>query len=157
MSKRKPLLPGTTNFTGRHVDTMTRFSSKVVRSETGCWDFVSAKDRDGYSVFLSDRFQRAHQFSFEAFRYQIPTGLTVDHLCRRRACVNPFHMELVPNGVNVLRGNGPCAKNARKTHCKHGHPFSGDNLRVRLGRRVCLACEKDKREKYRLKKLAERL
>jgi hypothetical protein len=31
--------------------------------------------------------------------------------------------------------------NARKTHCKHGHPLSGDNLKItKLGFRHCKAC-----------------
>jgi hypothetical protein len=30
-------------------------------------------------------------------------------------------------GVNVLRGVGAAAKNARKTHCKRGHPFDEAN------------------------------
>ena len=40
---------------------------------------------------------------------------------------------------DARRRFGP--SNARKTHCKHGHPFSGDNLKItKLGLRHCKAC-----------------
>jgi hypothetical protein len=32
--------------------------------------------------------------------------------------------------VNLMRGEGPAAKAARKTHCKHGHAFTAENTRV---------------------------
>ena len=46
--------------------------------------------------------------------------------------------------------------NAAKTHCKHGHPLSGDNLYVTpSGRRSCRQCGADRaREKYRRERLA---
>jgi len=59
---------------------------------------------------------------------QIPTGLTIDHLCRNTSCGNPDHLEAVPGGVNTLRGYSPPARNARKAHCPHGHPLSDGNL-----------------------------
>ncbi len=44
--------------------------------------------------------------------------------------------------VNSLRCNSPCAKNARKTHCKNGHPFDEKNTRVNLnGGRACRLCD----------------
>jgi hypothetical protein len=39
----------------------------------------------------------------------------------------------------------------RKTHCRHGHPLSGDNLRIdpRTGARVCRACLRDNQRRLR--------
>lgn len=35
----------------------------------------------------------------------------------------------------------PAANQARQTHCKNGHPLSGDNLRITpLGKRHCREC-----------------
>lgn len=71
----------------------------------------------------------------------IPEGMDLDHTCRNRGCVNPEHLEPVTTQVNTLRGIGPTAENARKTHCKHGHPLEGDNLYVDPeGKRKCRAC-----------------
>ena len=85
----------------------------------------------------------AHRFSYEAFIGKIPKGLTIDHLCRNTLCVNPKHLEAVTLKENILRGNGACARNARKTHCPKGHPLSGKNLlNRRRGFRECYGCDK---------------
>lgn len=43
---------------------------------------------------------------------------------------------------NIRRGISPSALNASKTHCKNGHEFSGDNLRVTPGgTRKCRRCQ----------------
>lgn len=76
----------------------------------------------------------------------VPPDKERDHLCRNRACVNPSHIEVVTSGVNVLRGNAPPAKNARKTHCAKGHVLSGENLTpyaLRQGLRQCWICAKE--------------
>lgn len=74
------------------------------------------------------------------------------HLCRVRHCVNPAHMEPVTIRQNVLRGEGNAAQNARKTHCVHGHPLEGDNLKVTpKGWRVCLTCRRERKRQRRAK------
>jgi hypothetical protein len=70
---------------------------------------------------------RAHRWLWEQFGGAIPTGLTIDHLCRNRACVNPWHMEVVTNRENILRGETFSGMNKRKTHCVRGHPFDETN------------------------------
>ena len=40
--------------------------------------------------------------------------------------------EHVSNQTNILRGVGPTAMNAAKTHCVNGHELTPDNIR-RLG------------------------
>jgi hypothetical protein len=77
----------------------------------------------------------------------IPEGLTIDHLCRVRHCVNPAHLEAVSERVNILRGNGAGARNARKTHCVKGHAFTPDNLyRDYQGYRRCRRCHIDRQK-----------
>jgi hypothetical protein len=74
---------------------------------------------------------------------EIPKNHQIDHLCRNRRCVNPEHLEAVTAKTNTLRGESLAAKNARATHCYKGHPFEGDNLKVRKdGRRICVICQR---------------
>jgi hypothetical protein len=83
----------------------------------------------------------AHRLFYEQLVGPIPDGLQLDHLCRVRHCVNPDHLEPVTQTANVLRGIGPTAVNAGKTHCVHGHPFTPDNTYInKQGNRHCRAC-----------------
>lgn len=148
--------------TPRAVDLLSiaqrdQFWSRVDKSED-CWIWSAGKDGNGYGVAIvgsrSDgtyRHVKAHRLSYELTVGQIPDGLQVDHLCRVRACVNPAHLEPVTQRENILRGEGASAKAARQTHCKRGHPLSGDNLmhRADANRRECLTCHRD-RERSRL-------
>jgi len=68
-----------------------------------------------------------HRIAYEFALGPIPDGLTLDHLCRNTICCNPAHLEPVTLRVNTLRGTSPIADNARKTHCKNGHPFDEAN------------------------------
>src|SRR3990167_5623746 len=92
-----------------------------------CWLWKGA-DTQGYGHFKTKgKYLLAHRFAYETIVGLIPAGLTLDHLCRQRACVNPLHLEPVTRGENVLRGIGRSARNARKTHCIRGHPFDEAN------------------------------
>ena len=44
---------------------------------------------------------------------------------------------------NTLRGAGPAAVNAQKTHCIRGHLFDESNTRIYRGRRSCKICARD--------------
>lgn len=131
-----------------------RFMSFVHRSDSGCWEWTGSTSYKGYAKFRQDGERMpAHRWAYEHWVGPIPEGLHIDHLCRNRKCVNPEHLEPVTPRENVMRGNGVPARNARKTHCVHGHPFSGDNLRISLrGDRRCRECYRIRLEKLRAKK-----
>lgn len=129
---------------------MERFWSKVdVRGYEECWLWVGALTGGrGYGSFHLDRRRvKAHRFAYEQMVGPIPDGLTLDHLCRVRRCVNPNHLEPVTNLENIRRGRsfaGRVALRETQTHCKRGHELAGNNLHMRSdGRRQCLTCRRD--------------
>jgi len=113
-----------------HYNSFPRLWSKVsITSPSRCWLWTAAIRQDGYCRFwLNGERIPAHRVTYELLIGPIPQGLTIDHLCRVRRCVNPWHMEPVTIGVNVKRGNSVSGINIRKTHCKRGHKLSGDNV-----------------------------
>lgn len=106
----------------KRVPAEDRFWMQVVMVEN-CWEWIGTVNSGGYGSFNDGRQFKAHRWSYARFKGPIPPSLTLDHLCRNRRCVNPDHLEPVTNRENILRGNGPTAENARKTHCKRGHPL----------------------------------
>lgn len=141
------------------MDALHRILSKVTRTPEGCWEWGGAvsdgHNGNGYGYFkVKGRTTLVHRFMVERFLDAEIDGLVIDHLCRNRLCVNPDHMDPVTDVENTLRGNSPPALNARRLHCKAGHPLMGDNLRVSVYRdsrrgerrtRVCRTCKKERR------------
>lgn len=126
---------------------------------TPCMPWPGIINASGYGrLSVSGRLILAHRAVYESHRGKIPPGLVIDHLCRNRCCVNPDHMEVVTVKENTLRGMNFSARNARKTHCKRGHPFAGENLRIRRHKgsdeRVCRTCEHAQWARARLQRHA---
>lgn len=122
-------------------------------SETACIAFNGAVVDTGYGRIYGGgrhKYKLAHRAAWEAANGPIPKGLVIDHLCRNRRCVNVKHLELVTPVENVMRGTGVTAANARKTHCRHGHELSGENLYLdKFGDRHCQTCRRAAERKYR--------
>lgn len=120
-----------------------RFMSKVIIAENGCWQWQASKSR-GYAQtsFGKGIMRTVHRVVYIVLKGLPPEGMTLDHLCRNRSCVNPDHLEVVTSGENVLRGISVVAQNARKTHCKWGHSLGGGNLYTwgGDGARQCRQC-----------------
>jgi hypothetical protein len=66
--------------------------------DTRCWVWTGhVHQRSGYGRFrLQGRVVEAHRASYLLLVGEIAPDLELDHLCRRRACVNPNHLEAVP-------------------------------------------------------------
>lgn len=116
-----------------------------------CWEWQGHL-QDGYGRTWPPREMPdeslVHRIVYRLVYGEIPEGLTIDHRCRNRACCNPLHLEAVTGAVNTMRGRSPWANNARKTHCRQGHPLSGDNLRMEGNSRRCKTCAADARRRY---------
>lgn len=92
-----------------------RFWSKV--DTTGgafaCWLWLGSRSGGRHGLVSSKRkygdFKvggrnvRAHRYAYGLLVGPIPDGLTLDHLCRNTACVNPIHLEPVSGLENIRR------------------------------------------------------
>lgn len=137
-----------------------RFASKYeIDPATGCWLWIGYIMPNGYGLISvggrAGGMQLAHRVSYELHVGSIPEGMTLDHVkergCLFRHCVNWQHLEPVTRGENVMRGSGFAPKNAAKTHCPKGHPYSGDNLYFDDGYRKCRICSRERCRSYRKK------
>lgn len=121
-----------------------RLMSKVrVNPETGCWEWTAYCMPNGYGKVRIDTIGLlAHRAMYEASGLEIPLGLELDHTCRVRHCINPEHLEPVTHLENMRRGNSPSSAQREQTHCRQGHPLSGENLYVHDGHRSCRMCRR---------------
>lgn len=143
-------------------DPSERFWKKVDKSGAGgCWLWTANVSQGGYGRFWTKapgekvKSHQAHRWAYEDLVGPIPEGLTLDHLCRVRRCVNPCHMEPVTMGVNVNRGNPNWKQRLARTHCPKGHAFDEANTHILPdGSRRCRACNAAATRRYKAKKRA---
>lgn len=90
----------------------SRFWSKVRIASMGCWEWLGAKNRQGYgSVGVGGgRTALAHRVAWEIDGGPIPLGLLVRHKCDNPACVRPAHLLIGTQKQNMAdmyrRGRG---------------------------------------------------
>lgn len=142
-----------------HLSTkeLTRFFSKIlVNKDTECWEWTAGMS-SGYGHFwYKGRFVLCHRFTYSWTTEPVPLGVghgipTIDHvICDNSRCCNPAHLKLGPHRDNLLRGNSRQGINARKTHCKNGHPF-GPTRYFRKARpvRICTICAAEYQQRRR--------
>lgn len=134
------------------------YNCSVPEPNTGCWLWTAAV-RNGYgrmTVRRATHKTAAHRVAYEVFVGPIPHGMTLDHLCRVRCCVNPEHLEPVTMRENIRRGTSPVAQNIhgamREGYCQNGHSWDDPtNVRITGRRRDCRACQREQQRKFRAK------
>ena len=134
-----PINPRNAQGANGRFSAQERFWAKVSGGDVeGCWNWVASIADTGYGQF-ADRGVRhyAHRFAYQQMVGEIPEGLVLDHLCRNRACVNPWHLDPVTQKINVARSYGA------RTHCPQGHPYDEANTYVTTrGVRQCRECKR---------------
>ncbi len=132
-------------------------------SEDDCWDWNIGNGSYGVFYVTADGVNTrysAHRFSWVLHNGPIPEQedeLCVLHRCDNPPCSNPSHLWLGTRAENMVdkeaKGRGKYPRRDQ-THCKRGHPLSGNNLYVdpKTGRRHCRECRRaHDREMYRKK------
>lgn len=121
------------------------FWSRVEKGD-GCWLWTGTLGNGGYGKFNGTV---AHRTAYQLSGRELHDGLTLDHLCRVKHCVNPAHMEEVTLAENLRRAF------VLTDACRAGHPFDTPNARyVRGGQRACRECDRRNARTYKARKRA---
>lgn len=118
-----------------------RMLTKIEVAPSGCWEWIGYRDKiGGYGIVRFDgKVRKAHRVTYGLLVGPISDGLTIDHLCRVRHCVNPDHMEPVTQAENNKRG---LPHRVLPTHCPQGHPYDEENTIVMPRQRACKTCRR---------------
>lgn len=123
--------------------------SRAVEDSKGCWVWQGWKDNGYGKVRSKGKQYKVHRVSYEFLVCEIPDGLVIDHLCKNRACINPWHMEPVTQAVNASRVDQTCKMNG--SHCGNGHELTEENIYMYQEQRKCKACRRDAQRRFREK------
>lgn len=94
----------------------------------------------------------AHRAAWEDVYGPVPEGMTLDHMCKTKRCVNPEHMRVLSNYENARRTSG---RDWPLGQCANGHPQS-ETVQIPSGKLVCDPCRKAWNRRHLEKKRAER-
>lgn len=73
-----------------------------------CWvwtGYISPETGYGYFGASSSGTRLVHRIAYQWLVSEIPEGKHLDHLCRRRSCLRPTHVEPVTPRENIKRGD----------------------------------------------------
>lgn len=102
----------------------------------GCWRWQGKLDKAHYSRTPDNAL--AYNDVYRAEVGEIPEGKQLDHLCRRRDCVAPYHLEPVTKRENERRKQLRWRVKIRK--CPNGHDMYLNGMTTEYGGRVCGFC-----------------
>lgn len=123
----------------RRGDVVARLDDLDVDPVYGCRLWGGEADADGYGVLRTAAGRvLAHRAAYEAANGKVPPGMELDHLCRRRACCAPSHLEVVSRRINERRKS--LKWRLRTTHCPAGHSLYQHGRMTPEGGKVCLYC-----------------
>ena len=132
-----------------------RAFERVEVDEDGCWISTYSVGSHGYAqVGWQDSGKRytvlAHRAAWVHVNGQMPMGMTLDHTCKTKPCVNPSHLRMLPNYENARRTSGrdwpmgQCVNGHDPTHLKE----STRKANAKGFALICGACERDNQRRW---------
>jgi hypothetical protein len=125
---------------------------------TPCWLWTGHTTSQGYGrVKRLNKSYFIHRLSYIRYKGPIPEGLEIDHLCSRRNCYNPAHLEAVTHKENCVRGKVGLYL-LKRTACPKGHKYTQTNTGYTVSgtkqiRRYCRKCGNLRHRKIFLDKI----
>lgn len=117
-----------------------------------CWVWTGSLTKGYGYIRVGKRKVQAYLVNYERWIGPRPPGAVLDHLCRRRSCVRPTHLEPVTYSKNATRSpiHSAMAKAARDC-CPEGHEFDEANTYIQPGSnsRQCRRCMAIRRRQER--------
>ena len=137
--------------------TLAEYLETRLHKTPRCWDWTGSMYGNGYGRVRrgENSGALAHRVAYSLWVGPIADGMTIDHLCRNKRCVNPAHLEQVTITENVRRSTKSQAQITR-THCPQGHEYSESNTLVFRGMRQCRTCRKEHGDRYNAKNASAR-
>ncbi len=123
---------------------------------TPCYLWTGVTDKYGYGFrrIAKRKTVKVHRWAYETFVAPIPEGLTIDHLCRVRNCVNTAHLEPVTLLENIERGATHRNPNRIHNQCIAGHFMDEENTYRNGKRRFCKECQRRRTREWMRKNRA---
>jgi hypothetical protein len=107
-----------------------------------CIEWPAGKDKDGYGfISITGSKKRVARYLYFLYHPETDPELTIDHLCRNRACFSLYHLDAISREENTQRAlaTGVCGK------C--GTPLKRSD-------RSCVNCHREYMRLYMRKKYA---
>lgn len=80
-----------------------RMNSKFAKRDSGCWEWIGAKNQAGYGVLVvGGKSMLAHRLSYVMHKGCLDPGVLVCHHCDNPCCINPEHLYAGDDKTNAF-------------------------------------------------------
>ena len=86
----------------RYATTEESFQARITPGPNGCILWTASVNRAGYGqISIDGRGRHVHRYAWQRQNGPIPEGMSIDHVCHNRICVNPDHLRLATTKQNM--------------------------------------------------------